>query len=81
MEYAGVSGACNAERHTSPRMVDGRQLYQTDLGSGFKVGAWKVSRESLKSFAPALLTARRPTSGRGVLLALFTRHPLCPLLS
>jgi hypothetical protein len=59
--------------------VDGRQLYQTDLDSGFKVGAWKVSRESLKTFAPALLTARSPTSGRGVLLALFTRRLPCPL--
>jgi len=79
MGLASVSEACNAGRRTSPRMVDGRRLCQTDLGSGFKVGAWKVSRESLKTFAPALLTARNPTSGRGVLLALFTRHPLCPL--
>lgn len=36
-------------------------LYQTGCSSGFKVGAWEVSRESLKVVRSSLLTARSPT--------------------
>ena len=56
----------------------GRCIKQT--GSGFKDGAWEVSRESLKSFAPPL-TARSPHLWQGqVALALFTRQALSHLV-
>jgi hypothetical protein len=56
----------------------GRCIKQT--GSGFKDGAWEVSRESLKSFAPPL-TARSPHLWQGrAALALFTRQALSHLV-